>query len=359
MQKIWLEKPDITKQAEFLAYTQQNESFHAPWTSAPKNVEEFSKYIEQHDGVNHCSFWILCPEGFVGVVNLSNIIRGCFQNAFLGYYGNEKFSKSGFMTAGIRLVLKEAFDVLKLHRIEASVQPDNVASIKILKKLDFAFESYSRNYLQINGKWCDHLKWALTDDAWRSNSNTHRQLSIFSYQQKWEEDFLLIKDKLSAVTGTTNIEHIGSTAVPGLDAKNCIDIQIGIEDLNLAKIWISNLKAMGLDYREQITRDHIPHRPLEEVSPDWQKQFFNGSIAGISVNVHVRQIGKPNWRFSLLVRDFLRSNQKVAASYAQLKHRLAELPIDGATYAYVKDPVADLIYTQAEAWAYENGWNPQ
>lgn len=97
----------------------------------------------------------------VGVINISHIIRASFRSAHLGYYGFSGFEGRGLMRQGIQLVLRHAFLKLKLHRIEANIQPQNVASRRLLLKLGFTREGYSRRYLKISGRWRDHERWAM------------------------------------------------------------------------------------------------------------------------------------------------------------------------------------------------------
>jgi ribosomal-protein-alanine N-acetyltransferase len=102
-----------------------------------------------------------------GVINLSEIVRGSFQSAYLGYYALLPHAGSGRMDAGMRLVLRRAFTELKLHRVEANIQPGNAASIALVRRLGFRLEGYSRRYLKIRGRWQDHERWALTREEWR------------------------------------------------------------------------------------------------------------------------------------------------------------------------------------------------
>jgi ribosomal-protein-alanine N-acetyltransferase len=108
------------------------------------------------------------PSGnLVGVINLSEIVRGSFQSAYLGYYGFASHAGSGRMSAGMKLVLQHAFLKLRLHRVEANIQPDNPASISFVQRLGFVREGYSPRYLKIRGRWQDHERWALTREDWR------------------------------------------------------------------------------------------------------------------------------------------------------------------------------------------------
>jgi ribosomal-protein-alanine N-acetyltransferase len=102
--------------------------------------------------------------GIVGVMNLSQIFRKGFQNAYLGYYGMITFARCGLMTQAVRLTANYAFDEIGLHRLEANVQPANLPSIALMQRVGFRKEGFSPRYLQINGVWCDHERWALLAD---------------------------------------------------------------------------------------------------------------------------------------------------------------------------------------------------
>ena len=101
------------------------------------------------------------------MISLSQIFRGIFQNAYLGYALGEKFTKQGLMTEAIKLILRFAFKNLKLHRIEANVQPTNTPSIAVLRRNGFVKEGFSRRYLKIDNKWRDHERWAIIAEDWR------------------------------------------------------------------------------------------------------------------------------------------------------------------------------------------------
>jgi [ribosomal protein S5]-alanine N-acetyltransferase len=92
----------------------------------------------------------------VGTINLFNILRGSSQSAVIGYFLDKKYNGKGFMTEATRLIVKYAFDELKLHRIEAGVQPHNIGSIRVLEKSGFHQEGIAKKNTKINGKWEDH-----------------------------------------------------------------------------------------------------------------------------------------------------------------------------------------------------------
>lgn len=104
----------------------------------------------------------------VGQITLSQIFRKSFRSAYLGYQLFNGFTGKGYMTEAVRLLLRKAFTDLDLHRVEANVQPENKASIAVLKRNGFSKEGFSRRYLKIGGRWRDHERWAIIKEDWRS-----------------------------------------------------------------------------------------------------------------------------------------------------------------------------------------------
>lgn len=150
------------------------------------------------------------------------------------------------------------------------------------------------------------------------------------------------------------IDHIGSTAIPGLAAKNVIDIQITVRELTPPLENALNLA--GYQRVRHITQDRKP-----DEAQDWLKWFFQPSPARRSVNVHVRLSGRGNQRYALLFRDYLRACPAVARAYARVKIALVKSPHGGgwndlAGYYEVKNPVFDVIMGGAEVWAASIGW---
>ncbi len=113
-----------------------------------------------------------------GVVNVNAIVRGFFQSAYLGYYIGEPFARQGIMSEGLKLVIGYAFGPMKLHRLEANVQPGNVASIALVRRCGFRKEGFSPRYLQVMGEWRDHERWAywrMSMRLWAPRSASFRQ----------------------------------------------------------------------------------------------------------------------------------------------------------------------------------------
>jgi [ribosomal protein S5]-alanine N-acetyltransferase len=97
----------------------------------------------------------------VGYADITNIVRGLFLSAYLGYYVFRGHERQGLMKEGLQLVILYAFGELRLHRLEANIQPENVASKALIEACGFSKEGYSPRYLKIRGRWRDHERWAL------------------------------------------------------------------------------------------------------------------------------------------------------------------------------------------------------
>jgi ribosomal-protein-alanine N-acetyltransferase len=124
-------------------------------------METFAAWLRRGRRKNQEHF-VVCSradEGLVGVINLNEIVRGVFQNAFVGFYGFEGRTGGGRMTEGLHLVARHAFQTMKLHRLEANIQPDNARSIALARRAGFEHEGTARAYLKIAGRWRDHEHW--------------------------------------------------------------------------------------------------------------------------------------------------------------------------------------------------------
>ncbi len=164
---IRIRKPVLSDANEFIKIMQQSEHLHQPWTNAPKTLEAFEQYIERISNFNQKGFLVEVAESKIaGVFNISEIVFGCFQSAYLGYYSTVDHAGKGVMSSALKLVLKYAFEKMKLHRIEANIQPENEKSIRLIQTNGFRKEGFSPRYLKIDGKWCDHERWAMTYEDW-------------------------------------------------------------------------------------------------------------------------------------------------------------------------------------------------
>jgi GrpB-like predicted nucleotidyltransferase (UPF0157 family) len=182
-------------------------------------------------------------------------------------------------------------------------------------------------------------------------------VEIVTYNSSWPAEFREIAARLRQALGSLalRIDHIGSTSVPGLDAKDMIDLQITVAALDDA--IVAAMHRAGYTLAEGTRRDHCPPT-LTGPATDWEKLFFRPPVGQRRTNTHVRVAGRPNQRYALLFRDYLRARPATAGAYAELKRRLAANLADPQTYPDVKDPAVDLIYFAAEAWAAATGWQP-
>ena len=180
-------------------------------------------------------------------------------------------------------------------------------------------------------------------------------IEIVPYRTSWAAEFTAIRDRLALALSTSalRIEHVGSTSVTGLAAKDVIDVQISVA--NLDHHVGQALRLAGLRAEPEITRDHAPPGASGSAD-DWRKLFFVEGAGERRANIHVRRAGSPNERYALLFRDYLRANPLVAVAYAELKRRLSASLAVADDYADVKDPAVDLIYLAAEQWALATSW---
>lgn len=183
-------------------------------------------------------------------------------------------------------------------------------------------------------------------------------LQIQPYDEQWPAEFAAIERLLREALGpaAARIDHIGSTAVPGLAAKDVIDVQIGVADLDDPRLEAA-LARLGAT-RTDITADHVP--PGDVHGPGaWEKRYFRPPASWRPTHLHVRETGRPNFRYALLFRDYLRHSAAAAGAYARIKVALARAhPTDVEAYYAVKDPVCDLVMEAAERWASSVGWSP-
>jgi ribosomal-protein-alanine N-acetyltransferase len=162
-----LESPYPERQAEFLAAVKRSRTLHHPWVQAPQTPQAFQQYLRRVDSPMHAAYWVCTVEGeLAGVINISEIVRGNFRSAYLGYYAFVPHHNKGHMTEGLRAVVSRAFRQLRLHRLEANIQPANEASRRLVQRLGFRCEGLSPRYLKIAGRWRDHERWAITLEEW-------------------------------------------------------------------------------------------------------------------------------------------------------------------------------------------------
>jgi [ribosomal protein S5]-alanine N-acetyltransferase len=151
---------------EFLALARESRRLHRPWTYPPERADQFEElYARSRRDDFVCLLACRLDTGAIaGVFTISQIVRGAFQSAYLGYYAHEAHARQGLMREALEQVLDHAFDGLGLHRIEANIQPGNVPSIALARGGGFRLEGFSPRYLLIGGQWRDHERYAITAD---------------------------------------------------------------------------------------------------------------------------------------------------------------------------------------------------
>src|SRR5215212_8768082 len=153
-----------------------------------------------------------------------------------------------------------------------------------------------------------------------------------------------------ALPDAVAVDHIGSTSVPQLPAKDCLDLMVQVAELQEDAVTAA-LVARGLRVRpEPWNRDEVTE------GTSYRKLVFAGPVGGRPLNVHVRVDGGRNVRYALLFRDFLRADDDARRAWGDFKVRLAESVTDLSDYGQVKDTVQPLLMRIAERWAAETGW---
>jgi ribosomal-protein-alanine N-acetyltransferase len=166
-ERVDLRRPGLRDRDAFLELVRASRSHHRPWTHPPDTAEAYAVFVRRCRSASTHGLlaWQREEDALIGVFVLSEIVRGCFQSAYLGYYGHASHAGKGLMTEALRLVTEHAFRDLGLHRVEANIQPGNERSIALVKRCGFHREGYSPRYLKIANRWRDHERWAILRDG--------------------------------------------------------------------------------------------------------------------------------------------------------------------------------------------------
>jgi GrpB-like predicted nucleotidyltransferase (UPF0157 family) len=185
------------------------------------------------------------------------------------------------------------------------------------------------------------------------------RVELTPWRPEWADEFASLATELHGILEmhVRRIDHIGSTSVPHLPAKDIIDIQIIVETLDNPNL-LDALGKAGYTQRTQPwnLRDHIPAGWEGDVH-GWDKLVFAPPASARLCNVHVRVIGSPNERYALLFRDFLRSSESARAAWGHLKEALSSVTTNWSEYGSVKDPATDVLMVAAEQWARSDDWS--
>lgn len=185
-QRIVMRLPQMRDYEDWYRLRRASHDFLRPfeprWTELDLTRRVFSMRVrrarqEAEEGTEYTFFIFLKDEGqerLAGGLTLSNIRRRAAQFVNLGYWMGQSYAGKGIMTEAVGTVLPFVFDTLDLHRIHAAFLPTNLASRRVLEKNGFVEEGFAERYLQINGRWEDHVLMGLTEEAWSARQRPAR-----------------------------------------------------------------------------------------------------------------------------------------------------------------------------------------
>lgn len=164
----------------FLEMVRKSRDLHHPWAYPPERPDQFEDLIARcRHADSECL--LACDRrtgDIAGVFTVSQIIRGAFQSAYLGYYASAQYAGRGYMREAVALVIDYSFGPLGLHRLEANIQPTNEASIALAIGAGLRLEGYSPRYLLIAGRWRDHERYAITREEHAEHSRRSKQVQL-------------------------------------------------------------------------------------------------------------------------------------------------------------------------------------
>ncbi len=186
-------------------------------------------------------------------------------------------------------------------------------------------------------------------------SRRSERLDISEPDPSWpaQANRILARLRLAFGPAAVTADHVGSTAVPGLAAKDVIDVQVGVLSLEAADEpgLLARLAETGFPRADGVWAD------VDRGSGGaWPKRMHGGCDPGRVVQVHVRQVGSPGWRWALLFRDWMRADAQAREEYAAMKRSLAGRLATTSEYAEAKEPWFDVAGERAEDWAWRSGW---
>ncbi|ADD43421.1 dephospho-CoA kinase [Stackebrandtia nassauensis] len=268
------------------------------------------------------------------------------------------------------VIVVEASHELRLERLTARGLPAEQAQARIAAQASDDVRRAVADVVIDNAGTVDDLN-AAVDALWHErlvpfedNKRNRRiarrseTITMADYSPQWPSRFERLAARLRHVMGdkALRVDHVGSTAVPGLVAKDVIDIQITVADLADADAAAEQLAAAGFPRLEGITND-TPKPFAPEVS-QWRKRMHCGCDPRNITQIHIRQVDSAGWRYALLFVDWLRADTAARDDYAHHKRALANDHATTSDYADAKEPWFDLALPRAEDWAKRTNWHP-
>lgn len=208
---------------------------------------------------------------------------------------------------------------------------------------------------QVDNLWAGRVS-PYADNLRAGRRVSSPQVVLLPSQARWPLDFTRLAARIAHAIGPLRIDHVGSTAVPGLAAKDVIDIQISVDSLDEADRLRPALEGAGFPAAPAIRGDSP--KPISPDPAQWQKRYHGAADPGRPAHLHLRVTGSAGWRYALLFRDWLRAAPAEAAAYEAEKRRLAAEHAQREAYAEAKEPWFDAALPRAERWTAETGWEP-
>lgn len=280
----------------------------------------------------------------------------------------------GDLAAGYHLVIVvDAAEETRVHRLRRSRGIDEADALARIAAQATADQRHRAADVWLDNEGSQDIVVAAVDALWADRlvpfeanlrlrkHRPPRSPMVVSYDPDWpvQAERLISRIRVAAGDKAVRIDHIGSTAVPGLAAKDVLDLQLTVATLDDADHVAVALSEAGFVRRD----GHWSDDP-QDTGDDpacWEKRLHEGADPARPVNLHVRSTQGPAWRLALLFRDWLRADPAQAAEYAELKRELADRhAADGTVEGYVhaKQDWVNAGLRRAEAWAARQGWSP-
>jgi ribosomal-protein-alanine N-acetyltransferase len=175
-ERVRLRAPRVADNTRLMALRARSGAFLAPWSPLPApdandvDAQREALVRQRKEWATDKAYRFVMAErgtdAAIGRVSLAEVVRGVFQNAYLGYWIDQEYARRGLMTEGVRLALDLAFGELGLHRVQAAIIPRNKASLGVARKVALRREGTAERYLFIAGRWEDHAIFAMTKEEW-------------------------------------------------------------------------------------------------------------------------------------------------------------------------------------------------
>lgn len=166
--RIQLSAPRPDGAAEWIELVQSSTAYHRPWVYLRADAAGFDEYMHKIAVGRTIGFFArrAADLRLVAVINLNEPVMAAFHSAYLSYYADAACAGQGYVSEALALVIDEAFRRRDFHRLEANIQPGNERSLALVRRLGFRQEGFSPRYLQVDGAWRDHERWAILADEW-------------------------------------------------------------------------------------------------------------------------------------------------------------------------------------------------